>query len=753
MGAATGRVSTVRVPELRNYQLDCPDGRCPRSPVFAKGFSESTDAFNSSTSMAAGFVTVHNDAWETYRDDFVVQLRGLAGFEFWQGVRSRDDFEQLFAALEAKRSPLPRRPDFIQMSPWNWACYLRETRSELQACLDEALRGNLSEEHWRCFLLPLGFVCRVQHISEDLWATSSHAVLGLPIMGNILGFLEEPADVARLCYFTSRCLRQSSAPLCGPQWEQMYIDRWPALYQAQKYLSGLSHLDVDWKSMYRHTLAGQFEALLEVYDREKKLGFAMSCMLAKVTWDAQINCYIASYVSASQAKTMGGWKLQLHVVPERIPYHEGYRLRFCPPSARELLKPELVPPQASELPPGTGPTQRTRRVAQGYAYRASRLVETLLWFTLLERVRGGWQVLSCDAVAEGIPNLQPGQGVELQWKMPLSATQARESRAEHLGGSRARVTMIFDHFPSTSRWRRLQIVVGDGVVRQCAIGGWHGGVRAVTEAEKREWAAWCRKGSLTLGGVLGNTGTFFWMQNGHSWPGEAFELPRPVYTAQGAKKPCSASAEENRNERPQRAVGPEKMIQWLLERLFGANLFQKKSRLVVSPGFQRPKNLGYSKLSPGGLPPIVRPPDNLLGQMPKTRAGQWNVGHDAFSSASVWLENVARQGKRVGDRQTAEPVVYKGDMTLKEFKKMKEPVRRLIANAGALPARKLVKVQDDQALFEPLSKEERDMKVILQMISEKAAQRRREVGAKSEADGIFQPKLLVEPGWVTKPLV
>ncbi|CAK9078970.1 unnamed protein product [Durusdinium trenchii] len=68
---------------------------------------------------------------------------------------------------------------------------------------------------------------------------------------------------------------------------------------------------------------------------------------------------------------------------------------------------------------------------------------------------------------------------------------------------------------------------------------------------------------------------------------QAFELPRPVYTAQGAKKPCSASAEENRNERPQRAVGPEKMIQWLLERLFGANLFQKKSRLVVSPGFQR----------------------------------------------------------------------------------------------------------------------------------------------------------------------
>lgn len=58
--------------------------------------------------------------------------------------------------------------------------------------------------------------------------------------------------------------------------------------------------------------------------------------------------------------------MSCQVVPERIPYHEGYRLRFCPPSARELLKPELVPPQASELPPGTGPTQRTRRVAQGW---------------------------------------------------------------------------------------------------------------------------------------------------------------------------------------------------------------------------------------------------------------------------------------------------------------------------------------------------------------------------------------------------
>lgn len=78
----------------------------------------------------------------------------------------------------------------------------------------------------------------------------------------------------------------------------------------------------------------------------------------------------------------------------------------------------------------------------------------------------------------------------------------------------------------------------------------------------------------------------------------------------------------------------------------------------------------------------------------------------------------------VGDRQTEQAVVYRGDMTLKEFKKLNEPTRRLIANAGALPARQLLKVgRSDEALFEPLTKEERDMKVILQMISEKAAQK------------------------------
>ncbi|CAJ1398106.1 unnamed protein product [Effrenium voratum] len=128
-------------------------------------------------------------------------------------------------------------------------------------------------------------------------------------------------------------------------------------------------------------------------------------------------------------------------------------------------------------------------------------------------------------------------------------------------------------------------------------------------------------------------------------------------------------------------------------------------------------------MSPGGLPPITRPPETLLGQTPRKRMGHWNAGHDALAAASVWLDNVAREGKRVGDRLTVEPVLHKGDVSLKELQGMSQAVRRLIANTGALTARELQRAKKDQELFKPLSKEELEMKTILQLISEKAAQR------------------------------
>jgi len=432
-----------------------PDGKWPSASP-RKALTDSSDAPSRGSYSPSGFVTVHDDAWDTYQEDFIIQMRGFAGFDFWQGVRSRDDFERLrqafhkdmgVSALNAL-APLPRRPDFIQMSPWKWACYLRDTRSGLQGWLDCAIETNLcGSKLWRSFFLCQPTLGVAQLPTADAWHDLSHAVLGLPTMISIMSFLEEPSDVARLCYFSAGWIRHASESFCPKQWETMYADRWPAFYEAQKYLSQLSHSEVDWKSMYRHTLAGKFETLLEAYDREKKLGFAMSCMLAKVSWNSGINCYIAKYVSASQ------------VLPEKIPYHEGYRLRFCPPSARELLKPEMMPPQAPEL----------------YGHR----------------------------VLEGIPKVTVGQGVELQWKMQQGSPfgwwfGTVESLERDSGGSKAKVTMIFDHFPASSRWRRLQIIVGDGVVRQCAIGGWHGGVRAVTAAEKSEWVKFYPKEPVTF---------------------------------------------------------------------------------------------------------------------------------------------------------------------------------------------------------------------------------------------------------------
>jgi len=95
-----------------------------------------------------------------------------------------------------------------------------------------------------------------------------------------------------------------------------------------------------------------------------------------------------------------------------------------------------------------------------------------------------------------------------------------------------------------------------------------------------------------------------------------------------------------------------------------------------------------------------------------------------MSAASVWLDNVASQGKRIGDRVTDEPVLYKGDVSLRDLRKFDLPVRRLIASTGALTARELHKAsRTDEELFQPLNKEEREMKVILQLISEKAAQK------------------------------
>lgn len=204
-----------------------PDGKWPcASP--RKALTDSSDAPSRGSYSPSGFVTVHDDAWDTYQEDFIIQMRGFAGFDFWQGVRSRDDFERLRQAFHKDMgasalnalAPLPRRPDFIQMSPWKWACYLRDTRSGLQGWLDCAIETNLCDSKlWRSFFLCQPTLGVAQLPSADAWHDLSHAVLGLPTMISIMSFLEEPSDVARLCYFSAGWIRHASESFCPKQWE------------------------------------------------------------------------------------------------------------------------------------------------------------------------------------------------------------------------------------------------------------------------------------------------------------------------------------------------------------------------------------------------------------------------------------------------------------------------------------------------------------------------------------------------------
>lgn len=269
---------------------------------------------------------------------------------------------------------------------------------------------------------------------------ASNVVLALPLLGDILGYLGEPQDLVHICRTAAKWIAEDAAMIYAQQWKRMYAEKWPAFFEAQCYLAERRQTRVDWQSVFFHTLNGSCQFLVEVFNREKKMGFAMSCMSAKVSWDRNGNCYVAHYQSASQ------------VLPEFIPACESYRLRFCPLSARQQLQPELQPPEAAET----------------YPYR----------------------------LLHGIDGLKVGGGCELQWKMqmgsPFGWWYGTVEAIERLPCG-ATVTMIFKHFPATSRWYRLRVTVGDGVMRRCAIGGHHGGIRAVAPVEKERWMKFAPK--------------------------------------------------------------------------------------------------------------------------------------------------------------------------------------------------------------------------------------------------------------------
>merc|ERR1740130_2356249 len=117
-------------------------------------------------------------------------------------------------------------------------------------------------------------------------------------------------------------------------WHDMYKLRWRAFFDALQF----QETEEDWLCLYKDTLSGHTEFMLEVFDRQKKEGFAMSAMPARVHYDSREDSYVAWYISASE------------VPPELIGSNEAHRLRFCPASVREPLWWRETPPAVTELP-------------------------------------------------------------------------------------------------------------------------------------------------------------------------------------------------------------------------------------------------------------------------------------------------------------------------------------------------------------------------------------------------------------------
>jgi len=347
-----------------------------------------------------------------------------------------------------------------------------EPRAQLQRWLDEVLDAGLLPT-----CLPLQSFLGLPN-SSNLWAAPGTPSLTMlaechqPLLVEIASYASDSAmDLANLTHLTSRLLSRQVAFAGNSLWGSVFAARWPALHESLDFRAAQ-----DWKENYRCTLSGKREYLLEVFDRERKLGFAMAAMAAKITYDNDMNCFVARYLSASE------------VLPESIPALEGHRLRFCPPSARAQLQ-----PGTSDSHPASRWRASPAALPFGHARSGSN--------SLLAAVPISFQAAgpeqgrsSCYPyrVLEGHCDLVVGQGVELQWKMQFGSPFGwwyghLEQLHRDPDGKLASATITFRHFPSTSRWYRLEVRFGDSDMRPCSFGGFTGGVRAATPGEHERW--------------------------------------------------------------------------------------------------------------------------------------------------------------------------------------------------------------------------------------------------------------------------
>lgn len=316
------------------------------------------------------------------------------------------------------------------------ACFPdRAAESEERCVVVAARRPHSAETHgcW-CATLEAGTTRHCEDSIEEAPGLSllaqCHQALLLTVAELAVG---SSYELVHFCEQSTTFIRAETRLIVDSLWQGLYAQKWPAfhdymLHQAAK----------DWRTMYREATAGRSELLLEVFHREKKRGFVMSAMPAFVRYEAMLGGYIAKYISASSVR------------PELIPHREGYRLRFCPTSARERLRP-CSPPAERAVPP--------------YPFR----------------------------VLEGVDGLKPGQGVELQWKMqggsPFGWWYAHLEALHHEQGEDiATATITFPHFAPNSQWYRLDVRFGSSQMRPCAFGGFTGGIRPASTSDRKRWA-------------------------------------------------------------------------------------------------------------------------------------------------------------------------------------------------------------------------------------------------------------------------
>jgi len=274
-----------------------------------------------------------------------------------------------------------------------------------------------------------------------------------------------PRDIVHVFCLSARFVREEAAFAMNGLWEQAYRKRWPAFHQAVSFNSKQQ----DWRTVYEETQMGRCEFTLEVFDREKKAGFAMAAMPAQVQFTAVLNGFMARYISASSVR------------PELIPLSEARRLRFCPASARDRLQPTGV-----FLSPGSPSTDSRDALVPYRFWRVKKLQAA----TKNDASTSDYPY----RVLRGTEGIEVGRGVELQWKMqehsPFgwwygTVEAVRKERGQH--GERAVATISFRHFPRHSPWYQVDVRFGDGEVYPCMLGGTTGGIRPVSPEEDAVW--------------------------------------------------------------------------------------------------------------------------------------------------------------------------------------------------------------------------------------------------------------------------